>query len=237
LGRRPARVLILTRSNVKVINSMEKSASLPPGVVLSPILKRFLALLIDYILLCAALAILGSFTFGFFFWGGFHFLLLGIAWLLYFPILEASRIQGTLGKHVFGIRVINSEGNRLTLKESFIRNLTKVASGWFLCAGYIVAFFTARKQTLHDFTAGTYVVLGTASDIGPLGVAWVDSIKDLIALLQKSGNESSSGSASGDSSSGNSSGAEGAGNTSAVADAGNHVGTEKAPTEGKGIGS
>jgi hypothetical protein len=72
--------------------------------------------------------------------------------------MESSGWQGTLGKRIMSIKVTDLAGNRISLKKASLRLLVKAfISGWFLI-GYIVTFFTRRKQSLHDMIAGTLVL-------------------------------------------------------------------------------
>ena len=94
------------------------------------------------------------------FFAGFGFIMiisLLITWA-YFALMESSGWQGTLGKRIMSIKVTDLSGNRISLKKATLRLLVKAfISGWFLI-GYIMAFFTRRKQSLHDMIAGTLVL-------------------------------------------------------------------------------
>jgi uncharacterized RDD family membrane protein YckC len=78
--------------------------------------------------------------------------------LLYFALMESSAKQGTLGKMLMKIKVINAEGERLSKKDAFIRNIARYLSGIILGLGYIMIMFTKEKQSLHDKLAKTYVI-------------------------------------------------------------------------------
>jgi uncharacterized RDD family membrane protein YckC len=75
----------------------------------------------------------------------------------YFAGLESSRWQATFGKKIFGLRVGDSEGKRISLGKAIFRTCAKYFSGQILLIGYLMAFFTKNKQALHDFLAGTFV--------------------------------------------------------------------------------
>jgi len=81
-----------------------------------------------------------------------------LAFLLYFALMESSAKQGTLGKMLMKIKVINAEGERLSKKDAFIRNIARYLSGIILGLGYIMIMFTKDKQSLHDKLAKTYVI-------------------------------------------------------------------------------
>ena len=78
--------------------------------------------------------------------------------LLYFPVMESSPTQATLGKMALGIQVTTLSGERISFLRALGRNLAKYLSGLILFVGFIMAGFTAKKQTLHDMIAGCLVV-------------------------------------------------------------------------------
>ena len=94
------------------------------------------------------------------FFAGFGFIMILsvlLSWA-YFAMMESSTWQGTLGKKAMGLRVTDLNGSRITLGRATIRLAVKAfLSGWFLI-GYIMAFFTQRRQALHDLIAGTLVL-------------------------------------------------------------------------------
>ncbi len=81
-----------------------------------------------------------------------------IAAALYFSLQESSRHQATLGKRLLGIKVTDLAGNRLTFGHAIGRWFAAALSYLTLYIGFLVAAFTAKKQALHDFVAGTLVV-------------------------------------------------------------------------------
>lgn len=81
-----------------------------------------------------------------------------IAGLLYFAFMESSKYQGTLGKIALGIKVVDENGEKITMGRAIGRYFAKIISGITLLIGYIMAGFTPKKQALHDMIASTYVV-------------------------------------------------------------------------------
>ncbi len=75
----------------------------------------------------------------------------------YFVLAESSRWQATIGKKIFGLKVGDFEGKRISVGKAFLRLFGKFLSGQILLIGYLMAFFTNKKQSLHDFLAGTFV--------------------------------------------------------------------------------
>jgi len=71
--------------------------------------------------------------------------------------MESSSYQATLGKMIFGMKVTDLNGNRISFERATGRHFAKWLSGLVLCIGYIMVGFTERKQGLHDLLAGTLV--------------------------------------------------------------------------------
>lgn len=76
---------------------------------------------------------------------------------LYFVGFESGRWQATIGKKLLGIKVGDFEGKRISIGKAILRLFGKWISGQILLIGYLMAFFTEKKQALHDFLAGTFV--------------------------------------------------------------------------------
>ncbi|WP_424244534.1 putative RDD family membrane protein YckC/Tfp pilus assembly protein PilE [Elusimicrobium posterum] len=77
---------------------------------------------------------------------------------LYFPIMESSKMQATVGKAAMSIKVTDLNGNKLSFWHALGRAFAKIISNLTFCIGYIVAGFTEKKQALHDMVASTLVV-------------------------------------------------------------------------------
>lgn len=84
----------------------------------------------------------------------------GIGWL-YWAGLEASPLQGTLGKRAFGLMVTDLAGGRISFGRASGRYFGKIFSVMLFYIGFFMAAFTAKKQALHDLMAGTLVVVGS----------------------------------------------------------------------------
>jgi uncharacterized RDD family membrane protein YckC len=128
--------IVLSPISIAIFAFMGVSANLgnrsDPGQVL--------ALLIPAIVLAVGIGVVGK-------------------WL-YEALLTSSSKQATLGKMACGLRVTDLQGKRLTFARATGRFFAKYISGMTLLIGYIMAGFTERKQALHDFIAGTYVLKG-----------------------------------------------------------------------------
>ena len=86
-----------------------------------------------------------------------------VLWWLYKAGLESGARQATLGKRVFGIKVTDLRGERISFLRATARYFGLFVSAFLLGIGLLLAGFTARKQALHDMIAGTLVVRGEAS--------------------------------------------------------------------------
>jgi uncharacterized RDD family membrane protein YckC len=84
-----------------------------------------------------------------------------VAWL-YFAGMESSTEQATLGKMLMGIRVADSEGERIGFPRATGRHFAKIISALIFYAGFIMIGMTERKQGLHDRLAGTVLLQGRA---------------------------------------------------------------------------
>ena len=80
-----------------------------------------------------------------------------IQWL-YFSLMESSSWQATLGKKALGLTVTDLEGRRISFGRATGRYFAKIISTLILCIGYMMAGFTEKKQALHDMIAGTLVL-------------------------------------------------------------------------------
>lgn len=74
---------------------------------------------------------------------------------LYLAVLESSRIQGTIGKFLIGIKVVTAHGDRLSSGSALVRSLVKVICWPWGCLFSIVS---SKRQTLHDFSVNSLVV-------------------------------------------------------------------------------
>jgi uncharacterized RDD family membrane protein YckC len=92
------------------------------------------------------------------FWGFMIVFYAGI--ILYFPLMESSKWQATLGKRAVGIIVTDMNGQKISFTNALGRFFAKILSAIILYIGFIMAGFTEKKQGLHDIVAGTLVIKG-----------------------------------------------------------------------------
>lgn len=135
--------------------------------------RRFLAVLIDSVILVIAGIFIGLFI-GFFIGiigatsgmdmmsiqmlAGLVGYVAGLTlnWL-YFTIFESSKLKATVGKLALGIVVTDLAGNKISFARANGRYWSKFISALTLLIGYIMAGFTEKKQALHDMIASTLV--------------------------------------------------------------------------------
>ncbi len=87
------------------------------------------------------------------------FAILGIiCYLYYFVYAESSAAQATLGKRLFGLKVTDLEGKRISFLRSLGRNLGMLVSNLTLYIGYLMCLWTKQKQCLHDKIADCLIV-------------------------------------------------------------------------------
>jgi len=80
-----------------------------------------------------------------------------IGWF-YFALMESSERGATLGKMAMGLRVVTSDGQRLTFMNATGRYFAKIVSALILGIGFLMIAFTDKKRGLHDMIASTLVI-------------------------------------------------------------------------------
>ncbi len=77
---------------------------------------------------------------------------------LYFGLFHASAKQATLGKMAVGIKVVRTDGSRISVGRGIGRYFGFLLSSLTIFIGFLMAAFTERKQALHDMICDTLVV-------------------------------------------------------------------------------
>lgn len=134
----------------------------------SPFWRRGAAAIIDGIILSAISAFCMRLI-----------LLLPFAFIIHFfykPIFESSNLRATPGKYLAEISVVKTNGDKLTLRDAYIRYFSSWLSGAVFGLGYVMALFTKKHQTLHDLFADTVVVNEVYEGRG-LWNEWVEQMK------------------------------------------------------------
>jgi len=134
---------------------------------LAGLLKRFVAIFIDYLIFNLPLyfilfrTIITQFrTPGYQPSPYFNFLGLPVtvAIIVYEALMLRYRNGQTLGKMALKIRVVQPDGSPLTTGQCWGRAGMRAVLGCLIIVDYIPAFFTDEKTTLHDMAASTRVV-------------------------------------------------------------------------------
>jgi uncharacterized RDD family membrane protein YckC len=100
-------------------------------------------------------------------WAGINVLLNGVVVLaswLYFALMESSSWQGTVGKKLLKLKVVDTDGSPIGFGKASGRYFGKILSSLICLIGFIMAAFTEKRQGLHDMLASTLVVY----DVPPL---------------------------------------------------------------------
>jgi uncharacterized RDD family membrane protein YckC len=114
--------------------------------------RRFLAVVIDAIILTAATGTVAAATFGTGVALGF------VAPWLYEAVMMSSEWQATVGKRIMSIIVTSVDGKQISFGRATGRHFAKYISAILLGIGFIIAAFTVRRQALHDMIAETLVI-------------------------------------------------------------------------------
>jgi uncharacterized RDD family membrane protein YckC len=127
--------------------------------------ERFAACLLDVIILWVLLAFLGNLLnekpdhifIGIVFSYKGTWLSVITGWL-YFAIQESSVHQGTLGKRIFKVSVVGTEGPRISFLRATGRYFAKYISYALLLAGFFMMLWDKHNRTLHDRICDTFVL-------------------------------------------------------------------------------
>jgi uncharacterized RDD family membrane protein YckC len=122
--------------------------------------RRLAGWAIEFVVVLVVLTvalIIGSALYGDGLFLGF-FLALTSIWL-YFAGLESSETRATVSGRLLGTRVTGLKGEPVTFGRATARHFAMYASALTpFAVGYLMAFWTKRRQTLHDYLASTVVV-------------------------------------------------------------------------------
>ncbi len=81
-----------------------------------------------------------------------------VIWWAYFTLMEISGYQGTIGKIVLGLKVTDLAGQPIGFWQSTGRHFGKWLTVFSLGIGILIAFFTKKRQCLHDMASGCLVL-------------------------------------------------------------------------------
>ena len=140
--------------------------------------RRFLAILIDTIIVGTVTAPLGSAHTVNGTWTyqvvGFPALLSFAIWIGYFTVMEAT-LAATVGKFALGIRVRKADGTDLDWGSSLLRNVLRIVDGfpYFIpyLVGAICVWSSPTRQRVGDRVGSTIVVTKARAPVGPSSTA------------------------------------------------------------------
>lgn len=118
--------------------------------------SRFVAFLLDSVMVGFSLPLLAGLLFGAGAGAGGTSVLLMILYAAYFWI--GNGLGGTLGKRMTGLAVVDERGETPGVARGLVRYLVSIVSALLFYLGYFWMIWDAKKQTWHDKAAGTYVV-------------------------------------------------------------------------------
>jgi uncharacterized RDD family membrane protein YckC len=122
------------------------------GYELAPLGTRFIALIIDGIIL----GIIGGLLVGFNrdVGGGLSF----VIGLIYYWYFWSRRNGQSPGKSAMNIRVVKADGSPLSDTDAILRYIGYFINSALLGLGWLWAFFDSNQQGVHDKLVNTYVV-------------------------------------------------------------------------------
>jgi uncharacterized RDD family membrane protein YckC len=165
--------LVCADCKPRFLQRMREGVSTASTLVYGGFWRRFVALLIDWIILAIVnfpiQIVLGMFfgtslaratsanvslAFGF---AGLYWLLsmtISVTYYTYF----LSQKSATPGKMVMSLKVITATGGRISVGRAIARYFAHILSALILCIGYIMAAFDSQKRALHDHICSTRVI-------------------------------------------------------------------------------
>ena len=160
------------------------AAARPPGLAIAPMGRRMAAFVLDLILVGIPVVIL-CYTLALIFMPDWFIqavvagyqrpftssdlplqanlavnLISDIVLAFYFTGFHAAHGM-TPAKALFGLRVVDPSGRKPGLLKSFLRSLVLIFSMGLLFLPFAYVFLNPQRRALHDFVAGTYVVIET----------------------------------------------------------------------------
>ncbi len=85
-------------------------------------------------------------------------LIMALVMILYFAWFESSKYMGTPGKILLKLKVVDANGNRISLVTAFLRTILKNILNNFFWIGSLFILFSDKKQGIYDLLLNTYVI-------------------------------------------------------------------------------
>ncbi len=130
---------------------------------------RLLAYIIDYILMIILIVAMGTLIGVTSRFSGFTIdlehqgeakldLIIGLVTIFYNAGFEAAELQGSIGKIICKLKVVNAGGRRISFATALGRNFAKILSSLMCGLGFFNIFWNKQRQGWHDVIAKTYVI-------------------------------------------------------------------------------
>ena len=128
----------------------------------APFFVRALARLMDFAIATVVIApvAMGLWFFGdvrYLPWGLLAYLIVGSILIASYPIVAEAMYGKTIGKHLFGLRVVTESGTRITWLQAVVRNLPIFLQIFVIDA--LFALFTERSPRAFELLSRTRVIL------------------------------------------------------------------------------
>ena len=114
---------------------------------LADIGERFIALIIDTIIVSIVGSVIGAGSGSFFFGGGAISFLIGVGYQWYFLTQQYGQ---TPGKMAMNLRVIKTDGTPITDADAVMRYIGYMVNSPIIMLGWIWAFVDSNNQGWHD---------------------------------------------------------------------------------------
>lgn len=119
--------------------------------------RRFVASIIDVFVIILFIVFI-QFILGIMDGFSFKIVIFLMIWS-YFAFQESSSRKGTVGKQAMNLIVTDLDGNKISFMQATKRFLGKFLAAIPFFTGFLMIFFTKKKQALHDILAKTLVFI------------------------------------------------------------------------------
>ena len=75
-----------------------------------------------------------------------------------YQIFFIHKYSTTLGKMALKLEIIAENGEKISASQIWLRSFVRLISGNFLYLGFVLALFTQKRQTLHEYFAKTIII-------------------------------------------------------------------------------
>ena len=75
-----------------------------------------------------------------------------------YQIFFIHKYSTTLGKMALKLEIIAENGEKISASQIWLCSFVRLISGNFLYLGFVLALFTQKRQTLHDYFAKTIII-------------------------------------------------------------------------------